>query len=177
MKSLNMALFTATIILASAAAGAAECKYKKNEADPFTEEKILLTKWKNFRPTGNQAVNHGWMAGAIEHGKKFLTLRIGLVGYHTQPTIPEGGKLLILMADDTIVELAAHESVKLTSSNVIVKYELDAEALKALMAQGTTDIRVSTRYDEHDFSFGKKPMTRMQFVLACIQQTIEPIAD
>jgi len=50
-----------------------------------------------------------------------------------------------------------------------VKYELDAETLKALTAQGTTDTRVSTRYDEHNFSFGKKPMTRMQFVLGCLQ--------
>jgi hypothetical protein len=169
MRLLTTALFTAVILLTSVGAGAAECKYKKNELDPFTDEKIVLTNWKTFRPTGNQAVNHGWMAGAIEHGKTFLALRIGLVGYHTQPTVPQGGKLLILMADDSIVELAAYDSVKLTSWSVVVKYELDENTLAALTDQGTTDIRVSTRYDEHDFSFGKKPTTRMQFVLGCLQ--------
>lgn len=169
MKILTTVLLAAAIFLASATIHAAECKYKINELDPFTDELIVLTKWKTFRPTGNQAVNHGWMAGAIEHGKTFLALRIGLVGYHTQPTIPEGGKLLILMADDSIVELAAYESVKLTGWSVVVKYELDENTLAALTAQGTTDIRVSTVHDEHDFSFGKKPTTRMQFVLGCAQ--------
>jgi hypothetical protein len=169
MRVLTIALLITALLLTNVGAGATECKYKKNELDPFTDEKIVLTKWKTFRPTGNQAVNHGWMAGAIEHGKTFLALRIGLVGYHTQPTIPEGGKLLVLMADDSIVELAAYESVKLTSWSVVVKYELDAETLEALTAQGTTDIRVSTIHDEHDFSFGKKPTTRMQFVLGCLQ--------
>ena len=169
MRVLTTALLTATILLTSVGAGAAECKYKKNELDPFTDVQIVLTKWKTFRPTGNQAVPHGWMAGAIEHGKKFLALRIGLVGYHTQPTVPEGGKLLILMADDTIVELAAYESVKISGWHNVVKFELDDDTLAALTAQGTTDIRLSTRYDEHDFSFGKKPTTRMQFVLGCLQ--------
>ena len=79
MRVLTIALLAAAIILTSTVAGAAECKYKKNERDPFTDELSVLTKWKTFRPTGNQAVPHGWMAGAIEHGKKFLVLRIGLV--------------------------------------------------------------------------------------------------
>jgi hypothetical protein len=169
MRILTTTLLAAAVILTSTVAGAAECKYKKNERDPFTDELIVLTKWKTFRPTGNQAVPHGWMAGAIEHGKIFLALRIGLVGYHSQPTVPEGGKLLILMADDTIVELAAYESVKISGWSDVVKFELDEDTLAALTAQGTTDIRLSTRYDEHDFSFGKKPTTRMQFVLGCAQ--------
>lgn len=168
MKHRAGALIVTILLFSSATASAAECKYKKNEADPFTKEKIVLTKWKPFRPTGNEAVNHGWMAGEIEHGKKFLALRIGLVGYYGQPTVPEGGKLLILMADDTIIELAAYESVKLTGRNVIVRFELDSATLQALIAQGTTDIRLSTIEDEHDFSFGNKPTVRMQYVLGCI---------
>ncbi|MDH4054754.1 MAG: hypothetical protein OEW73_07635 [Gammaproteobacteria bacterium] len=163
------ALIVTIILFIASTASAEECKYKTNEADPFTREKIVLTKWKPFRPTGNEAVDHGWMAGAIEHGKKFLALRIGLVGYYGQPTVPEGGKLLILMADDTIVELAAYEEVKLSGRNAIVRFELDAASLQALTAQGTTDIRLSTIEDEHDFSFGNKPTGRMQYVLGCIQ--------
>jgi hypothetical protein len=73
------------------------------------------------------------------------------------------------MADDTIIELAAYESVKLTGRNVIVRFELDSATLQALIAQGTTDIRLSTIEDEHDFSFGNKPTVRMQHVLGCIQ--------
>jgi len=73
------------------------------------------------------------------------------------------------MADDSIVELAAYEPVKLSSWSAVVKYELDENTLAALTAQGTTDVRVSTKHDEHDFSFGRKPTTRMQFVLGCLQ--------
>jgi hypothetical protein len=69
MKHRAGALIVTILLFSSATASAAECKYKKNEADPFTKEKIVLTKWKPFRPTGNEAVNHGWMAGEIEHGK------------------------------------------------------------------------------------------------------------
>lgn len=169
MRTLIALTLAATISLGSSVATAADCKYKKDEKDPFTDERIVLTKWKTFRPTGNQAVNHGWMAGMIENGRTFLALRIGIVGYGANPTVAEGAKLLILMADDSVVELTAYQRVVGASRSTIIKFELDDDAFAALTAQGTTDIRLSTNSGDHDFSFGKKPMTKMQFVLGCTQ--------
>ncbi len=163
-------ILAATISLGSSVAIAADCKYKKNEKDPFTDEKIILTKWKTFGPSGNQAVNHGWMAGIVNHGKTFLALKIGIVGYGANPTIAEGAKLLVLMADDSIVELAAYNHVAAAGRNAVVRFELDAAAFSALTEQGATDIRISTSNGDHDFSFGRKPTTKMQFVLGCTQQ-------
>ena len=167
MKLLISMIFLASVL--GSAAYADECKYKENEADPFTKERVALTKWKAFRPTGNQAVNHGWMAGRILDGKTFLALRIGIVGYDGPPVIiPEGAKLLILMADESIVELAAYEETWVEDSSAVVLYELNDETLQSLTTQGTTDIRVSTSAGDHDFNFGKKPTDRMQYVLGCV---------
>lgn len=167
-------LFTLSIalglILLASAVSAADCKYKENKLDSFTKQKVVLTKWKAFRPTGNQAVNHGWMAGAVKGDKTFLALRIGVVGYGGPPmSVLEGASLLVLMADDSVVELAAYEEVWIENSSVVIHYELNAETMAALTAQGTSDIRVTTNHGDHDFNFGNKPTDRMQFVLGCVQ--------
>lgn len=167
MKLLISALFLASVLGSNAYAD--ECKYKENETDPFTKQRVALTKWKAFRPTGNQAVNHGWMAGRIKDGKTFLALRLGIVGYKGSPVIiPKGARLLVLMADESIVELAAYEEIWVKDSSEVILYELADETLQALTTQGTTDIRVSTSDRDHDFNFGKKPTDRMQYVLGCV---------
>jgi len=170
MKKAIATILATSLLLGSGATLADECKYVKDGLDPFTSEREVLTKWKTFTKWGNQAYSHGWMAGLYEGGKTFLALRIGLVGYRGQPTILEGGKLLISMADDTTVELAAFEDVKLDSWYAVVKYELTAETIESLTAQGATGIRVSSAKDKHDFSFGRKPTDRMQYVVGCIPE-------
>jgi hypothetical protein len=164
----SVAAILATLVLGNAAFAADECEYVKDGLDPFTSEREVLTKWKTFTKWGNQAYSHGWMAGLQEHDKTFLALRIGLVGYRGQPTILEGGRLQILMADDSTVDLAAYQEVKLESWYVVVRYELTAETIEALKAQGTTGIRVSSANDEHHFKFGRKPTDRMQYVIGCL---------
>jgi hypothetical protein len=156
-------------MLSATVSNADECKFKINESDSFTGQKDLLTKWKAFRPTGNQAVNHGWMAGRVKDGKTFLALRIGIV---EQPVrnpliIPKGAKLLLLMADDSVVELSAYEETWVKDRNVVILYELNDETLGALTVRGTSDIRVSTNQSDFDFNFGNKPTERMRHVLGC----------
>ena len=172
MKILSAAIITLVTFLGSASANAAECKYKENERDPFTDVRIVETKWKTFRPTGNQAVSHGWMGGWIKDGKTFLALRYGIVGIYVRSPliIPKGAKLLLLMADDSVFELAAYQETWVQGRNDVVLYELNDDSLAALTAQGTSDIRVSTNQADYDFNFGNKPTNRIQFVLGCLPQ-------
>lgn len=171
MKKLKILMAAAGLILFATVSNAAECKFKTDETDPFTSQRDILTKWKAFRPTGNQAVSYGWMAGRVTDGKTFLALRIGIVGQYVKSPliVPEGATLLILMADDSILELSAYQETWVKDRNVVILYELNDEMLGALTAQGTTDIRLSTNQSDYDFNFGNKPTDRMQFVLGCVQ--------
>jgi hypothetical protein len=169
MTRITILLATTGLLLFASASDAADCKYVENERDPFTDQRIVETKWKTFRPTGNQAVNHGWMAGWIKDDKTFLALRIGIPAYSGGPlVIAKSAPLLLLMADDTVMELTAYQETWVKSRNVVILYELDADALAALTAQGTSDIRVTTNDGDHDFNFGSKPTDKIQFVLSCL---------
>lgn len=171
MARLTILTAAAGLMLCATVSNADECKFKTNERDPLTSERDVLTKWKAFRPTGNQSVSYGWMAGRVKDGTTLLALRIGIVGkYVKKPLIiPEGAKLLVLMADGSIVELSAYEETWVRSRDTVILYELNDELLTALTAHGATDIRVSTNQSDYDFSFGKKPTDRMRFVLECVQ--------
>jgi hypothetical protein len=171
MKQAIATMLAMSLLFGTGATLADECKYQEDGLDPFSSDRVVLTKWKSFQRMGNQAVPYGWMAGLLENGRPFLALRLGLVGYRGIPTIAAGGKLQIHMADDTIVELAAHEEIKIEHRNVVVKYGLTAETIAALAAQGMTDIRVSSANDDHDFLFSRKPNDRMQYVVGCIPKT------
>jgi hypothetical protein len=175
-----------------------KCKYEKHGVDSFTKQMVAETKWKSFRTFGDQSENHGWTAAKAEGGKQYLGLKIVVVDrdstmperanlHENRVLIPQGAKLLILMADDTILELAAsakargkcdfrvpdirtgHPETYVVDTTTVVWYELTADTRDALLAQGATDIRLSASDRDHDFTFGKKPTDRIQYVLGCIQ--------
>lgn len=169
MTRITTLLTTTGLLLFATVGNAADCKYAKDERDPFTDQRTVQTKWKTFRPTGNQAVNHGWMAGWIKNDKTFLALRIGIPAYSGGPLIiAKDATLLLLMADDTVMELTAYQETRVKNRDVAILYELNAETLAALTAQGTSDIRVTTNNGDHDFNFGTKPTDKIQFVLSCL---------
>ena len=187
-----------TMLLGSTMVNAADCKYEKNGVDSFTKQEVILTKWKSFRSFGNQAGHHGWMAGRFENDTHFLGLKL-VVRHHSanrlnrndlhenRLLIPKDAQLLILMADDTIMTLtsSAESAGKsdvyvpgqnggdannyLAKTTAIVWYELTPELMTGLRAQGATDIRVSASIGDHDWTFGKKPTDRIQYVLGCVQ--------
>ena len=195
------------LILGSNTADAAKCKYiapntemivlGKKEQQRLLNSPTRWTRWKSFRSFGNQLENHGWLNGMVDGDKRFLGLKVVLVEkvkvkpkpYELQgrASIPAGASLLVLMADESIIELKADAAVqgnsKVTYSGppdnpdtstpyvdtqLIVRYELDADTLAALKAQPATDIRVATGEGDVDFSFGKKPTDRIQEALGCI---------
>ncbi len=108
--------------------------------------------------------------------------------------IPAGSTLSILMADDSIFELVVPEgiigdaSLKVEEDDMfddsgpkaksgggytiesyaIIKFPLDAAAFTSLTAQKASDLRLTANGVDYDFSFGKKPVDKIQKVLACV---------
>jgi len=185
------------LFLGSPAADAEKCKYQMNELDSFTQEKLVWTKWKSFTPYGNQVTHHGWLSAFSRDEAKLLVLKIVLVEHTSdQPSasyldgrliIPQDAKLLMHMADDTTIELAAREQAigssrvtppgeisnrgtgYIVKTTAVINFELNPDTINALMAQGTTDMSISARSRDHYYPFGKKPTDKFQFALGCIQ--------
>lgn len=108
--------------------------------------------------------------------------------------IPAGSTLSILMADDSIFELVVPEDIIGTAglkveedsmfeddgpkanseggytieSYAIIKFPLDADSFTALTAQKASELRLTANGVDYDFSFGKKPVDKIQKVLACV---------
>jgi hypothetical protein len=102
--------------------------------------------------------------------------------------LAEGSKFLILLADESIVELEAEsvdnvldtwgppidwddyalipDEVSFKSSTTAF-YRLDDEKLAQLTAHGYTDLRVTTNHGDRDIS-KRKPAKEIQAVLGCI---------
>jgi hypothetical protein len=198
MRILTLLVLGMTCALSTPAGAADKCKYERHGVDSFTKQMVAETKWKSFRTFGNQVENHGWMAARSEGGKQFLGLKIVVVDHDSamperenlhenRVLIPKDAKLLILLADDTILELAASAEARgksdfrvpdsrksnpdtyVVRTTAIAWYELTADTRDALLAHGATDIRLSASDRDHDFTFGDKPTDRIQFVLGCIQ--------
>lgn len=198
MRILTLLILGMTFASGGPAEAADKCKYEKHGVDSFTKQMVAETKWKSFRTFGDHAENYGWMAAKAEGGKQFLGFKIVVVDFDSamperanlhenRVLIPQGAKLLMLLADDTILELTASAKARgrsdftvpnnptgnsgryVVKTTAIAWYELTADTRDALLAQGATDIRLSASDRDHDFTFGKKPTDRIQYVLGCIQ--------
>ena len=198
MRHLTLLILGITFALGGPAMAADKCKYEKHGVDSFTKQMVAETKWKSFQNFFDNQDNRGWTAARSEGGKQFLGFKIVVVDYDsTMPEranlhenrvlIPQGAKLLILMADDTILELAAsakargksdfrvpdsrtgHPETYVVETTTVVWYELTADTRDALLAQGVSDIRLSASNRDHDFVFGENQTDRIQYVLGCIQ--------
>ncbi len=205
---LVIAIFVAfMLMLGSNTADAAKCKYIEPHTEMIVlgkkEQQRLLasprrwTRWKGYRTLANQAEDHAFLNGIVEDDNRYLGLKVVLVEHSpSEPkpyelsgraSIPAGAKLLILLADESIIELTAYADVAGTSrhlapreglnsgrsdhaiyTTLFAKFLLDDEKSAALSAQGVTDIRVSTSMGDRDFNFGKKPSDRIQEIVACL---------
>ncbi len=184
--SLSLAV---SLSLMAAPALAAKCKYNADTVNHRTGEKVLWTQWNTFRMRLDPVMH----AATIEGDKKYLSLRLMLNrGERTElPTIEEldnelvfaeGAKLLLLMADESVIELHAAQKVLADTdvnmishskysikSEVIVKYELDAETIAALSGQKLKVLRMTANDAEYTYEFGKKGSDKVKKNLACIK--------
>ena len=189
------------IIIAVPVAHAEKCKYEENGIDDFTGEKILSTKWKLFH-TAVSVTSFAEAAGIAEGDSNFLAIRTRkdeILAYdlyddelRNRFVVPEGARLLILLADDTVVELAADKEVtgvsrsssansQLTESSeleirykirttAVIQYPLDASSYAALTGQAATHVRMSSNSGDHDFKVHKKLTDEIQKSLLCLRQ-------
>ena len=200
MKRLLLAAITILMIAAPPAANAKDCKYKKNEIDDFTKEKLLTTKWHLFH-TAIATIGFAEASGVTVGDKDYLAIRITkeeTLSYELNDdelrsrfVVPEGAPLLILLADDSIVELAAHRLAtgvaKSKSANsrdaggarevryeleldAVIRYSLDDSAFEALSTQTATHVRLTTNSGDHDFEVHDKLTDEIQKAVLCLKQ-------
>ena len=197
---LLLAALTVLIIAAIPAANAKECRYSKNEIDDFTNEKLLTTKWHLFH-TAIQTTGFAYASGITVGDRDYLAIRIATeetLSYEldddelrTRFVVPEGASLLILLADDTIVELPAQQQatgVARSSSadsrdsgnslevryevklDAVIRYSLNASAFEALSSQTATHVRLTTNSGDHDFEVHDKLTDEIQKAVLCLKQ-------
>ena len=183
-----------SLVFWCAKVNAAECKYETDTINPMTNEKVQWTKWSHFK-LFNTA--NGYLAGVVDGDRKYLAIQ--LVTHEWRPDrpskedldsamiVPAGAKLLVLLADESVVELHTENEVIGDSeffmprswdndgdkykvqTYTVVKYPLNDFALSALLAQGVTDIRMETSGGENDYKFGDEPVDKIQKVLGCVR--------
>jgi len=188
----------AAVLLGSATADAAKCKFAKDETDPFTEVKTQQTKWDQLTSTwmADSREIDGWISVIAVDDYVALWVKLDYtVKPRSEPSkdslksvinIPEGANLLILMPDDTIIELPAVREVKADAYALApwdhpmdvntwtvraaanIKYAMPAEAIAALKAQDPTDIRISAANRDFDIEIHKKSRTDFKNAFACM---------
>lgn len=176
----------------------ADCKYEINSVDKFTKVKTLQTRWANLDPwteiIGSNSHLVAGISAILQDDSRFLGLR--LVRHQTssyQPrayeledviVVPEGARLLVLMADDTVVELPALYEVRADAQYSVaygdepefaiktvaqIQFALDESTTEALMNQKAKRIRVEAKPRNYDVIIHKALRENFQWVLGCIQ--------
>jgi len=189
----------AVVLLGGATANAAKCKFAKDETDPFTEVRTLQTKWDQLTSTwmADSREIDGWISVIAVDDDVALWLKLDYtVKPRSEPEdhklknvihIAEGAPLLILMPDDSIIELPAVREVKADAYKLApwdhpmdvntwtvraaanIKYALSPETIAAINAQNPTDIRITAVNRHFDIEINKKSRTDFQNAFACTE--------
>jgi hypothetical protein len=199
-------LAMAWILFASGSAHAAKCKFSEDSVDKFTKVRTLSTRWdplesffgglgKSPKTSLTSYVSARYAADSI-----YLAVRIGLSSYSkSRPpkyelqdaiVVPEGARLLAMMADESVVVLFSAHEVKVnstaippeTGSNItsefaidteaVIRYVLDADTMKALTSQGATNLRVEAADTKYDIKVHKKSFGDLKKAIECIQEAL-----
>jgi hypothetical protein len=189
VKNLTALSLTALLLLTTAPANAAKCKYMTDAIHSITGEPVRWSKWSSFTMTTGTRIVH---SAVVEGDRKYLGLRVPQRWSHDQrPTkeildgmfsIPEGAKLLLKLDDDSIIELYTESEVIADADYgvnsarsfpmtaiAVVKYPLNDQVIAALTANRLTHMRLQTSRGDMDFTFGKKGAKKQQDTLACIK--------
>lgn len=168
----TVATLVAIVTSLTAMPAYAKCKFNVDTIHSRTGEKVLWTKWQTFTLVivGDTVVGAGVSIG----DSKYFALRVDQDASKGELVIPENGKLLILMDDESILELHTEEEVIGDRDpwhvvEAVVKFPVDASELNALRTKRIMNIRLQTNGGDKDYKFGKKGAKKMQKVLACIE--------
>ena len=196
-------LVAASILFPSGAANAAKCKFQEDSTDKFTKVRTLQTRWDPLESFFNDigktsgTTLTSYVSAWHESGSTRLAIRVGLSSYSKRRppdyelidavVIPEGARLMVMMADKTVVTLFAKEEMRFnsklilpnTGSNVtseyaidtyaFLNYPLDADTMANLTSQGATNLRVEAVDKNYDIEIHKKSFGDLKKAIECIQ--------
>jgi len=178
----RLVLITAAISLLSTGptVNAAGCKYKQNETDLFTKEKLVRTDWFDMTSwisgSFNAAIGNRHeisIAASGEGRHNFVLVNIKLSDTTQYPPdeedmyhallVPKGAALSITLADESKIELHAVKEVRGTtrakydqgtfviSTKFSSQYRLGADAAEALTSQDVIYIRIAANSRRYEF--------------------------
>lgn len=190
-------------ILASNGAAAANCKFQQDETDKFTKVRTLWTRSDGLEAlfgASNETADGdliSFVSAYSRDGDMNLMLKISLSSYHKRRPlsqelkgvmdIPAGSRLLIMMADETIVTLFSASGIKkdaylispsapgnitdtyIKEYGATIRYALDAETSEALTSQDATNVRVEAADTRYDIKIHKKSSGDIKKVIKCLQ--------
>jgi len=172
---MNRPITIATIIaflVISSAADAASCKYKVNETDLFTKQKLVTTEWYSMTSAMSSAFKilvsdrTSVSVAALSEGEQnFIAVKLKLNdGAYNKPSnedmrdallVEEGSPLIIILADESQIVLDARKTVRGTTryghsggnpvveSNIVVHYPIEDDDIDALLEQDAGFVIVS----------------------------------
>jgi hypothetical protein len=179
------------MLFATTAASAAKCKFQTDTVNVFTGEKIRWTKWDTFTLRIDKD-HYVLLSGISEGDRRYLGLRPHVSKLQMErPTkadldnalvIPVGGKLSIVLSDDSALELHSDQGLIGDSdfeilksgeyslnTDAIIKYSLNNYTMKTLAAQRIKRLRLETVDGNIDFEFSGKGSSKHKEKLACVQ--------
>jgi hypothetical protein len=195
MKKFTAVTTAISLLLVCATANAAKCKFETDTTSALTGEKVQWTKWEDFKLFNTQI---GYLAAVAEGDQKYLALQVVTFDYRpdrptkqdldTAMVIPAGSKLMLLMTDDSVVEVQTDEEVIgdseiyapgtfhndmtndfMVKTYTVVKYPLNADALAELTANGVMTLRQTTSEGDRDYTISEKRADTLQEAFACVQ--------
>jgi len=180
MKHINLVTIAISLLAITSVADAAGCKYKQNETDLFTKEKLVRTDWFDMTSwisgSFNAAIGNRHeisIAASGEGRHNFVLVNIKLsdttqyrpdeVDMYHALLVPKGAPLIVTLADESDIELHAVKEVRGTtrakydqgtfviSTKFSSQYRLGADAAEALTSQDVIYIRVGANSGRYDF--------------------------
>jgi hypothetical protein len=178
---------------ANEATAAKKCSFEVDNVDKFTKVETRRTWWEGIDTfevefSGKRLV---YVAGLKVDDDVFLAVKYEFRTRWKEPrdptnhemattiVIPRGSPLLILLDNDSLIELAASESASVHSSLVYdegrrfiksaatVRYALDEQTALTLTQHKATDVRLVHRDGEYDVEVGKKSVNDIKKAVRC----------
>ena len=170
-KPITFATIIAFLVISSAA-DAASCKFKVNEVDLFTKQKLVATEWYSMTSAMSSAFKilvadrtSVSVAAMSEGDQNFIAIKLKFNdGVYNEPSnedmrdallVEKGSQLVIILEDESQIVLEARKTVRgvtrfgdvggnpVVKSNVVVHYPVGDEDIEALLEQNAGFVIVS----------------------------------
>jgi len=203
MKKTTLTLFVTALLLANGTAHAAKCKFQTDSTDKFTKVRTLQTRWDPLESFFNDlgktsgTTLTSYVSTWHKAGNTNLVIRIDLSRYSKRRppdyelqdaiVIPEGARLMVMMADESVLVLYLKNEIRINSSAIppetgtnitekyvidttaYIHYPLDTETMTALTSQNATNLRVEAVDKNYDIEIHKKSFGDLKKAIECLQ--------